>query len=383
MKILIFVDDVGITAPGIVFDKIIYGLSKFHDIVLITKEFESKFDLKEVQIVEFPGKKLQYYYFKSVYGIFAFHPTDLVWSKRILNKIKNYGLHSFDIVISQVSNHHYSSIVAGKIAAKKYNLKHVIHSVDAIPAPGWPENKLYLLGVKKFLKNKFKKIDALFSSNESMLNYQLTTFNPDKEIVSGVIYNPSEYNQKVLSDSPKKCNNFVFAGKIYGKRKSLFLLAAFDKLLDEYPNSQLIFLGTWKSSKTFPDFSKRTVDKIKILPFQTDITVYYEEATALIDIDADVKEDVFLSSKMVDYLPINRIIISETGINSPSRKLFKGINSIIQCNHDSDEMYLAMKKAIETKNTMNFSDRNEVRDLFFLDNVIVNFNRLLEKLLKT
>ena len=94
-----------------------------------------------------------------------------------------------------------------------------------------------------------------------------------------------------------------------------------------------------------------------------------------------MENDIFLSSKMSSYLMINRIIITETGLNSPSRHLFKGISSIIQCEHNADQLYNAMRSAIEMKETITFDDRKAISQLFKIENIIGELTKSLESLL--
>ena len=121
---------------------------------------------------------------------------------------------------------------------------------------------------------------------------------------------------------------------------------------------------------------------IEIHPFTRDLDPFYKNATALIDIDADLENDVFLSSKIVNYLNINRIIISETGLNSPSRHLFKEISSIIHCDHNSDELYEAMIKSNLIRSNISYEDRLAAIEIFSVEKNIEKFEKIVNSKLK-
>ena len=70
---------------------------------------------------------------------------------------------------------------------------------------------------------------------------------------------------------------------------------------------------------------------------------------------------------------VDRFIISETGTNSPSRKLFNGIPSILQCGHDPTELYNGMGYSIINKNNLCTKDRAEVISKFSIGNITDNF----------
>jgi glycosyltransferase involved in cell wall biosynthesis len=176
-------------------------------------------------------------------------------------------------------------------------------------------------------------------------------------------------------------NVFIYTGAIYGLRKSHYVINAFIKLLSIQPDSKLIFVGHGLPIETLSLINDKEKSKIETHPFTKDLTPYYIAATALIDIDSDLEDDVFISSKIVNYININRIIILETGHHSPSRQIFSGLNSVLQCYHDSDEIFEAMKKAIQLKHIISYNDRNEVRKLFQIEEVTQKINIVLNKII--
>jgi glycosyltransferase involved in cell wall biosynthesis len=224
-------------------------------------------------------------------------------------------------------------------------------------------------------------VDALFSTNYQMLNYQLTTFNPKKHLITNVIYTPSQIKIKTFPKPDTKTNYFVYTGLFYRVRRSVYILEGFEKLLRIYPDSKLIFVGSQLSSLSLTGLKPETLMKIDIIPFTRDLDPYYHSATALLDIDADIENDVFLSSKVTTYIMINRIIICETGMNSPARHLFKGIDSIIKCGHDPEQLCEAMKKSILLKHAISFEDRNTIIKMFQIENIVGQIDCSLKQIM--
>jgi hypothetical protein len=280
------------------------------------------------------------------------------------------------LVFSLITFHHCSALITGGLYLKNHSSKLSVYTVDAIPAPiGWSKDDFYFKGVKRMMANYLPKADFLFSSNEKMLKYQLATFIPKGNIIADVIYNPSlgKLQHYDYGKTGKK-NTFLYTGGLYLARKPTCVLEAFKKILNEYPESTLEFVGSQLSENALSIFNERDKHKIIIHPFTKDLKPYYERATALIDIDADFINDVYLSSKITNYIVINRIIITQTGENSPSRMIFKGIPSILQCGHNIDEIAGAMREAIQKKGKADFGDRENVISLFNLDAVIKKLN---------
>lgn len=379
MKILVITENVGRTSPGIVFERLIQGLALKNDIDLLTSDYDPSLDLSNVSKIVLLSKRYVHpRIYKLLISLFTINPFDYFWGIKALKNIKFSGT-NYDVILCFMSFHHYSSIVAGKMIAENLKCKLAILSVDAVPAPlGWPENSGYRKGVLKMMRHYLSFADVIFSSNKQMLDYQLSLLLQKKNILSDIIYNPSYGEFVILPIVDSESYNFVYTGGIYGARKSEYILKGFQKLLKNFPDSNLIFVGTRKESLSLEFLDMETLLKIVIIPHTKDLSQYYNISTALIDIDADIENDVFISGKMTNYLMINRIIISETGTNSPSRQLFKNLDSVIQCDHNPDQLYEAMKKAIQIRETVDFIDRKDVLKLFCIENVIDTLNSNLK-----
>jgi glycosyltransferase involved in cell wall biosynthesis len=382
MRFLIICEFIGKNAPGIVFEKLILGLSKYHEVTVISTNAKSlNIKAKNIITLDVPKVQIPNKLVKFLFKNFSKNFFDEFWAINIKTVLNRSKLKSFDFIFSLISNYQYGPIVAGNLLSKKYGLKHLVYSVDGIPAPiGWLQDEKLLKAKIKFIKKELSKVDGFFSANEKMLKYQLNFFTPKAGFFSNVLYNPTDEN--ILSKVNVKKDSvvrFVYAGGIYGPRKVTHILKAFEEYVNENKNTSFEFVGTSLEESLLDSLNSETRERIKIHRFTQDLSEYFQSATALIDIDADLEGDIFLSSKIINYLPIPRIIISETGSNSPSHVLFKNIPSIIQCGHNSDELLLAMRKVDDLSKSADYSDRKHVLAKFQIDNIVNSFNELLEK----
>ena len=113
-----------------------------------------------------------------------------------------------------------------------------------------------------------------------------------------------------------------------------------------------------------------------------DLAPFFADAKVLIDMDADREKDPFLSSKIAAYLRVNRMIVCETGKDTPSRELFADYRTIIQCDHSAESMYEGMKKAlIMAESEQDFSERQPLIDLFSASNIGTTLWEDLKRLL--
>lgn len=362
----------GKSAPGIVFERLIHGLSLTHTVDLLTADYSPSFELSSVKnVIEIKNTELHYRLQKLLISIFKINPTDLLWTKKAISTLDKRKHAEYDIILSFISFNHYAPVIAGNRLSKKLKTKHMVYLVDALPPPiGWLNNNSFYRATKALIAKQLSQVDGIFSANRKMLNYQLANFKAKKDIVTGVIYNPHFGTLQVYKSKSDQPNSFLYTGGIYGPRKPDYVLQAFKKVLKKYPSSILEFVGSELSEESFSGFNDDERSKVIIHPFTRDLGPYYERATALIDIDAILPDDVFLSSKITNYITINRIIISETGENSPSREIFKNIPSILQCGHDADEIADAMCHAIQQQNTVDFNDRKDVIAIFDLKAIV-------------
>lgn len=379
MNVLIITEDVGKTAPGIVFNRLIRGLALSHRVTLVSANFHPDSDIPDIQQkIILPKKNIHSRLSRLFITFLGADPFDISWASRVNNELKMQANTRFDLVFSFLSYSHFGGIIAGYEFSKINNAPFAVYSVDAIPPPpGWLKKDLYYSGLLRMIRKYLSYADYFFSLNKQMLEYMLGKFNHKKGFKSGIIYTSVEGNPRIFPALPRNCTNrFIYTGGIYGLRKPDYIIEGFRRLLEVYPDSELIFIGTQFTDTFTPQCIGK---KIRLLPYTKDLDTYYKEATALVDIDADIDNDVFLSSKIPNYLMVNRIIISETGSNSPSAQLFRDIQSIIQCGHDPIQLCSAMKKAIELRNTESFEDRNQVIRLFQIDNIIENLNNILRQ----
>lgn len=382
MRILIIALSVGKTAQGIVFERLIFGISSLHQVDVLTAKYEPSLNLSSVRNL-FILKKIYIHarLHKLFISLFNIDPFDSIWASKSIQYLKKNFNNEYDLILSFQSSHNYASTIAGERISRKLKCKFAVHSLDAIPVPnGWPEDDGYKQGLRRLMAKYLSEADAFFSTNDQMLAYQLTTFKTSKKLITNVIYNPSIGGFKQFPRFDSGTHYFIYTGGIYGARKVKYLLEGFERLTKKFPNSSIIFVGPPLPPSSFQYLSNKTIGKIKVLPYTKELDKYYSYATALIDIDADIKDDVFLSSKIINYIMVNKIIISETGENSPSRRLFRNINSIIQCDHNSSEICEAMIKAIEMRDIITFKDRISVAKLFKLENVVKELDNSLNNI---
>ena len=360
MRILVLAQNIGITSSGIVFERILYELLKRKDVELdiVVSNYCSSTLLKEakVRVVKYP--KIHPRINKLIIG---FAGTDII--SHFLKRRMRFDNNDYDIILSLVSSGNYFGLIAGLYLKKRLNVKWGCYFVDAIPAPnGWIPNDLYFRSVRRMVSRVLRSVDYLASVSKEMLVYQMSLFERKDNLLTDVLYPPTETTRIVHYEANGDNRCFLYTGSLYGLRKAKYIIEAFSAFCEEVNNIDLIFVGDChhvvdaEKKKYNDEISKRIVVK----PYTSNLIPYYKNSIALIDIDADVENDVFLSGKIGSYLAIDRPIICETGLNSPSRHIFAGLSSIIQCEHNPTSLKKAMNYVIDNQDKFDYSERNHV-----------------------
>jgi glycosyltransferase involved in cell wall biosynthesis len=392
-RILVIDESMRKEAAGALVDyNILLHLSEIYDLELVCRKLPEFDDLNSrittnhfFDLPEFP-KKLKVFLLK-----FFTIDLDLFFYRRAARSFlrRNIMNSKFDLVFSFIAANSYRHVSFGNTVAQKLGIKHFVYSVDPVPAViGWAKARITQTRFRfrnlvtqlwntspifdyrdsiRFVRREFKNIDFYFASNRKMLEYQLGLFDPKKGFNSAVLFTPILMKYPSLGKIEGSDNFFIYAGRFYGARKPDSVFKAFQKLLKVYPNSYLEIIG--QDSSRFQAFKipDEVFSRIKFYGFMKDLKPFYKKATALIDVDADVENDVYLSSKIINYLPVERPIISQTGMDSPAREVFADIESIIQCGHSDEEIFQAMLFTVKNKNNISIDDRRSLIEKFSID----------------
>lgn len=376
-KYLIISMDIDLSAPGIVFGKIIREMQKTCELSILCPVIPDGFKEHVKIITCLPYNRFNFRFERLLLRYLGHNISDIRWAKKVyLQTIDNCKKETYDGIISFTSSNDFASLYLGQKLSTKLEKKWIIYSVDAIPTPlDWnPDARLHN-NVAKQLRSAISKADAFYAANPIMLQYEIDLFG-NFNGNTGVILTPHDN---------KGCNryvehegiSFLYTGNIYGPRKVDSLIAAFAKFNEENPKSKLIFVGKFFGS--IQDQYQCLVDEGRIVfhGFTDNLTPHYENADVLIDIASIHPNDVFLSSKIVNYLPVKKPIIAISGQCSPVRLLLGNIPTIIQCQHDSNEIYNSLCASSKLLDS-DFSDRKNVIHLFSVKTVVTDFMKTIE-----
>lgn len=353
------------------------GISIFYQRIICELAKNAEIDvLSDCEVKEsFVGVRNQYQlpYTKRMQGWyrrllrwFGTTPISDRWSRKAADMVAK----DYDVVIAFLATSQLTPAVCGKYLSQKLGCKFAIYAVDAIPGPGgWTRRRNEFRGKSQVVARNFSAADYVASSNPHMLKYQLTVFPNKPNLRTDVLLTPSP--DRYFNAPPSDELLFLYTGSLYGLRNPDHFFKAFKRLLGKYPNAQVMIVGMKYKLRNMNKILSPEERKQVILGGHTsDLEPLFRRAKVLVDIDADLEKDPFLSSKIVTYMKVNRVILSETGRITPSREMFAGLNTVIQCDHNEESLYNGMLRAIEVADSNpDFSEREPLIKEFSIERV--------------
>lgn len=376
MKILAIYFSSG-SGISIIYERIFCELAKSATVDVLS-DFEPKPHLDKYVRKQYhlPYTQRMHSWYRKCVRWFGATPISNRWSKRAATMVGE----DYDVVIAFTASSQLTPVIAGRIIAQRLQCKLAVYSVDAIPAPGgWTMPREYY-GKLRVVARNFCAADYVASSNRHMLEFQLTTFKHKPNLQTGVLLTPSPnelYNNPISNETL-----LLYTGTLYGLRNPDHFLKAFKRLLKERPEAQFLLVGKMMKMKHIKSIlTPEEREHIHFADHTNDLNPLFSRAKVLVDIDADRERDPFLSSKIVTYLKVNRMIICETGHDTPSREMFAGYKTIIQCDHNEESLYQGMVKALAmAESEQDYSERKPLIEQFSIEHVCDIFRNDLERL---
>lgn len=379
MRIMIISHSFGEDASGMVVESMANALAERNTVDIYTINFKPSITpiVNKVEQYKYPIYGVPYTKYLSLsIRLFGKDFLSNFVISSIINDIKGI---KYDIVLSFVYGFYYIGALAGNMVKEKLQIPHFSYFIDPIPAPeGWLKPNMFYRRLKTYTRDFSQKIDKIALSNFKMVEYQRTIIDHNN---MSVLYTPTR-NSKLLN-LPREndgIKRFLYTGTIYGLRNPKFLLKAFEKLISKGVNAELLFVGTAGLSIYLDGLSEEARRYVKVYPRTNDLMQYYKLSDVLLDIDADIPDDVFISSKIINYLSVPKPIISQTRENSPSDQMFRHCNTILQARFSVNSMYETMLSSIDEDYIYNYEERDILLKQFDIKTIskqLENYLRLM------
>ena len=257
--------------------------------------------------------------------------------------------------------------------SKAFKIPYVIHFSDPIPPPaGWQNSELYRKSLKAPIRKFLKSATLISMNNHRMIEFMQQEYKMEILGKSFVVPDCCESDKKFFP--VRNADNYVFSyiGNFYTvARTPAKLIAGFAKAFEQNPSIQLKIIGNNKINLDNYHLNNACKSNIEIIQWVADVGEYIVRSDVLVDVDADIDNDVFISSKLKTYLTCNRLILSVTAINSPSHTYLIDVkDSVILSTHDTSEIGRSILESVKKCRTnIDYSDRDKLIARFNVSNV--------------
>lgn len=346
------------SAAGIIFKNLTYSLlEQGVKLIVVSQSLELENSPNLFPIINKSVFKLNIKLSKLLTLIFKSNWEYIVWQKfifyRFRRKIKHLGP---DLVFSFVSGSSPGMINLGESFARYLNVPFTLNMLDPIPPPKHYENyENYRLGLFPGIRNGLKLAKLVAIENPIMLNHQQSFCSFDLISKSIIVRNTIGRTFNYFGEPSLNEYNLLYLGTIGVRRNPINLIKAVCKLFDEGVKIKFCIVGDDQY-----DIGKLKLDDkyeyiISQKSWTDNIDLEMSQSNILVDIDIDMQDDVFSSSKVKQYLFVDRPILAITKKGSPTHdflkeltntvyfvdnsvsQIYEKINTIIAKNYNKDE----------------------------------------------
>lgn len=304
---------------------------------------------------------------------------ELIFYKSHIKRIVNFNP---DFVLSISHRGEEGVLNLGHKISCKVRKPHIIHLFDPIPPPkGWENFEVYRKSLIHGIRTALSKAHIVSMGNRYMLQHQDRYLDFDLMPKSFVFPDPIS-DQIHHMETEGASNTFAYIGSFYGARSPEKLFVAFQNFLKNYPDALLYIVGKFNFDIGSFNLEKSTLSRITFIPWVDDISCIVEKVKVLIDIDAEIEGDVFISGKLKKYLAFNRPILSITNLESPTSDFLQNLKkTCFISNHNVHN--ILEKLVISSQIVINKKDYDERELLFQECNATINMQYLVEKIEQT
>jgi hypothetical protein len=279
------------------------------------------------------------------------------YSKQI-DILKEYIIKNDIKILVSFSNPFLLNIISC-ILAKELNIKNIIHYSDPVYNTIY---KKYFFSHKNFLvktieRNILDKADHIICNNIDMIKFIFNNqkkFFFNKTTIIPHSFNAKDYVNKKFNKK-NDCLIISYLGALNKIRNPILIIEVFKNLKNESlipVNTQLNFYGLLDPFMEKYSFENKKNNKLykiffyKNLSYKESIKKMFE-SDLLLAIDAR-NENVYLTTKIIQYLITSKLVINITNKNSPNYKIGKKANFV----------YADINNAMDIKNKIIYAINN-------------------------
>lgn len=269
----------------------------------------------------------------------------------------------------------YSSLVAAASLARRIDRPLWIHFSDPFPPP--PKLREHPRLMRDLGAIATQALGATFT-NDQQRDYQLRFLPPRPPDWAQVLNHIAPVPRRF--GPPERRNRFVYLGSFSDTRPPDRLFAGFAIVARRDPEARLHCVGT-RPEKVLPVAARMGLEgRVVIEPFVRDIAEWQAAASVLLAVDWLAGEPVYLLTKIVESLVVDRPLFLLTQPGSPGANLLRGFadSSVCVTSQDAEEVARGLLRAADLAEPgVDLAGRFAAMEAFSSDQVAARCERLL------
>lgn len=234
-----------------------------------------------------------------------------------------------------------ASLMAGYRIAEKHDLPLWIHLSDPFPTPGDEDMPAYR---RADLQRVADRALGCTFTNEETIGYQREHLQFPHDDWAQVLRHVAP-TPKHLAPRPRR-HRFYYIGTLNWKRNPEMLLKAFGLYRQKHPEATLTVAGPHHEPVKEKARALGVLDGIRFDRYRSDNREHMAEADVLVAIDNQVGPQLYTTTKIVEYLCVDRPLLHLARADGPDRAMTNQFSSCVPLDPQSpEEICAGMEKA--------------------------------------
>lgn len=299
----------------------------------------------KVRAEPFPPKPL-FRNLERALGRLYFKNHHQFWQRRVLRtKLPR----NVDVIYGRCMP--FSSGLAAQRLADKLHLPLMVHFSDPLLSPWYTPPPLPLYLMRRLYMKVVSRAQAISFVTQEAIAYSERTMQVSLHEKAFVLNHVAPAAHVFGPRHHRADPRFLYAGRFYGRRGPRVLLEGFAIHLKSHPSSEFHFVGS-EFATVMGDAERLAItNSIAVFPFTPDVVSHFARADILVAIDAADETPVFLSTKIVDYFLVDRLVLLVTPANSPAEQLAKKAPGTAFAVRENSEAIAAAMNDLATNGT--------------------------------
>jgi glycosyltransferase involved in cell wall biosynthesis len=314
-------------------------------LTLVTSdEADCSFQHPHLEYARVASPRVPHWVFALLSRLYRAPGSFVLWCRRVAAQSARFQGH--DLIYGRSAP--ISSAEAARLIAARLRRPYWIHYSDPFPAPWVTAGTHLFRRLRNYSRRLLGPAQAITFTTPEALVFQEKCLGLPIAAKSFVL--PHVAPLPIwLEPPPAQPPTFAYLGSFYGRRNARALLEGFARHRQSSAASRFVFVGA-DPATVLPDAERLGLGAaVEVRPRVKDVKPAMAGADVLVALDADFGEPVFMTTKIVEYLMVNRTVLMVSPESSSSARLVRRFpeTAILAPGEDPARIASAMTAALK------------------------------------